>query len=201
MLDARSDFDGEPDLERLRKAYNALGQNPKEGLAELEALANAGSKSSMNYLGYAYETGVGGKPDRELAEIWFKRGYEAGSLAALMQLSYLYLMTDRFSLAEEVLRSGVERGYGLAIYVLGRNYVFGPGKYTKRAEGLQLLRRAAGMGNIFAKRDIGYLLMRGERGFFGRIAGLYIYIDGFVRIPLLAFRNNDDPRLSMYGIY
>ena len=155
----------------------------------------------MSYLAYAYETGATGKPDRELAEIWYKRGYEAGSLSALMQLSYLYLMTGRFDLAEEILQSGAEKRYSLATYVLGRHYVFGPEKHRNSAEGLKLLRRAADIGNIYAKRDLGHILMGGERGWLERAAGFYMYIGGFISIFFISLRKPNDPRLDMYGIY
>jgi len=201
ILDAPIDFEGESDLPRLKKAYNALKEDSDFAFSELNALATAGSRMSMAYLAHAYEVGCGMKIDLAMAEMWYLKAYEAGSLSALISLSYLYLRTAEFKKSEIILQNGVERGYSLAFYMLGRIYVFGPGDFGNRKEGLRLLENAAAMGNLYAKRDFGYLLSKGEFGIFGRIKGAFIYIDGFIKLLRLAWTHPHSPKLKQYGIY
>jgi len=201
IVDASADFEGEPDLPRLRKAHSALKKDSDFALSELNSLAASGSRMSMAYLGQACEIGSGMKIDLAMAEMWYKKACAAGSLSALISLSYLYLRTNEFGKAEILLQSGVERSYSLATYTLGRIYIFGPGNFDKREEGIRLLERAASLGNLYAKRDFGYLLVKGEFGIFGRIKGEFIYMDGLIKMLRLAWTNPGSQKLRQYGVY
>jgi TPR repeat protein len=104
-------WEGEPDLNRLRRARAMLKVDERKALEEFEELANQGSLMSMLYLGWQYigpsETGN----NLDQAEIWFRRATNGGSILGSFYLGTLYRNSGRYSDALETYNIGADKRY------------------------------------------------------------------------------------------
>lgn len=191
----------EPDLFRLKAASDAIATNPEWALGELMALAEQGSVLSMIHLGCSFRDGLGGKVDTIQATRWFERAKDCGSLLGSFYLGSLYWRLEDYDKAEVELSSSADKDYMQSIYWLGRFYIYGPEGRRDVAKGLNFLRKGAKMGHIFAKRDLGSLLMGGAEGMFGRVNGLLIFISGIMEARRTAARDPSSQRLRSDGAY
>jgi len=122
-------------------------------------MAERGSSTSMLYLGYAFTNGIGGSPDLQAAERWYRLAAEAGLTRAHYNLGRLYLAGGRFSDAKYELERAAAKEFMPAIHYLGRLYYFGYGVPVDRVRGKALLEAAAKWGCIFAKATLAYDLI------------------------------------------
>jgi TPR repeat protein len=154
----------EADQERLRRAYGLLQTDPVQGFKEYLALAEQGSIWSMGSLGVAFQTGVGTPVDLAQAEKWYRRAHESGADEGLLWLGRLYLVSQRYTEAEQVFMAGVERGFVPAMYRLAWTYAKSTRWSEKRGEALHLLERASAAGDISARRFLANAMARGWFG-------------------------------------
>ncbi len=156
----------EPDLAALDRAYRLVEVDAATAIKDLRALAARGSTMSQVYLGNIYRRGEGGvSANLEESELWFRRAAEGGSLVALFHLAAIDLNQGRYAEGESTLKSAAKRNYSPAIYWLARLYWRGPKEWRRLPEARQLLEQAAGLGHIWAKRDLGKGYMAGTFGF------------------------------------
>jgi TPR repeat protein len=154
----------ETDHDRIVHTYDLLNADPVEGFKECLALAEQGSVWSMAAVGWAFETGNGTSPDMAKAEKWYRRAFERESDYGLLRLGHLYVTQGQYAEAEEVFRSGAERGWAPAMYRLAWTYSKSADWPQKRDEVLTLLERASAVGDLSAKRFLAIAMMRGWFG-------------------------------------
>jgi uncharacterized protein len=154
----------EPDLEKLRHSYGMLKTNPSEALHDLRDLADRGSVMSMIYIANAYRNGVGTNTDLRQAEEWYRRAADGGSILASYELGRVFLERKEYHSAKEAFDIGVSQNYPPSMHMLALMYLRGTGVVRDISKARDLLERAAALGHIFSKRNIGVLLMKGHFG-------------------------------------
>lgn len=169
-------WEREPDVSRLSAAFHAMRGNPDHALAELRALADAGSPMSMLYLGYMFAEGIGVPVDLKGAETWYRRAHDNHAPSALCRLGGVLERMGNFDAAEEVFSTGIAAGDRLCIHHLGYLYMQAafPRRDLNKARGL--LAQAASNGNFIAARDLAYLLIKGHFGLLNRIRGVWMLL-------------------------
>ncbi len=150
--------------ERVAHAHELLTTDPAEAFKECLPLAEQGSVWSMAAVGWAFHTGNGTPRDLTQAEKWYRRAFEGGSDYGLLWLGLLYLKQRQYAKAEEVFRTGVERGWLPAMSYLARTYSKSADWPQKREEARTLLERASAAGDLSARRFLAIATMRGWFG-------------------------------------
>jgi TPR repeat protein len=165
----------EPDMTQLRHAYSLRSTDPAQSLAELRALADRGSLASMVYLAEAYTKGLGTSVDLLQAEEWYKRAAQGGSVLASYHLGRSYLAKNDYLNAMKAFESGALAGYMPSTRQLGGLYLRGTGVERDLNKAREFFERASASGNVFAKRDLAYLLIRGHFGFLQILRGAGLF--------------------------
>jgi TPR repeat protein len=167
-LDAQTNsvaiMERETDPASIYQAHDLLETDPAEAFRQYLALAERGSVWSMATVGQMFENGSGTTRDLAQAEKWYLCAYEAGSDYGLIWLGHLYQESRQYEKAQEVLRTGVERGFVPAMLHLASSYWNSPGWPQRRDEALTLLERGSAGGDFFARR---HLAIGMTRGWFG----------------------------------
>jgi TPR repeat protein len=153
------DWTREPDKEALNHAFNLLSSDPEEALVELKALADRGSIASMLYIAHTYRKLKG---DLLQSNEWFRRAMNAGSLLGSYELARNYREANNHSDALEVLRVGESDGYAPSIHQLGVMYWKGLGVDKDTDKARKLFERASALGHVYAKRNLGILLLTSQ---------------------------------------
>jgi TPR repeat protein len=151
-INKRAVWEREADQERVHLAARLLHTDPGQSLKEYVALAEKGSLWSMICAGAMFEAVDGPQLDLAQAEKWYRRAYENGADDALLRLGRLYLRTGRYQKAEEIFKTGVERGFAPALYPLAWAYTRSGDWRQKRDEAFRLLKEASAAGDIGAKQ-------------------------------------------------
>jgi len=160
----RAIWEREADPERIAQAYDLLKTDPVQGFKEYLALAEQGSVWSMASVGAAFQKGLGTPPDLAQAEKWYRRAYDGGSDHGLLWLGQLYQRQRQYAKAEQVYRTGAERGWAPAMCRLAWVYSKSPAWPQKRKEALSLLERASAAGDLSARHFLAIAMMRGWFG-------------------------------------
>jgi TPR repeat protein len=167
-LDAQTNsvaiMEREADPASIYQAHDLMKTDPAESFRQYLALAERGSVWSMATLGNMFENGNGTARDLAQAEKWYLCAYEAGSDYGLIWLGHLYQELRQYDKAQEVLRTGVERGFVPAMLRLASSYWNSPDWPQRRDEALALLERGSAAGDFSARR---YLAVGMTRGWFG----------------------------------
>src|SRR5580698_1661969 len=145
-------MEGESDPLQVRQAYDLLQTDPAESFKQFLALAESGSIWSMATVGYLSENGTGTSRDLARAEEWLVRAHKAGSDYGLIWLGLLYQESSQHEKAQDVFRTGVERGLVPAMYYLAWSYRNSADWPRRRDEVLTLLERGSAAGDLSAKR-------------------------------------------------
>lgn len=180
-------WDREPDLESLRRAYARLSSEPNEAIRDLEALVERGSLASMQYIADAYEGGLGVERDQVKAREWYERAAHAGDALAAYRLGRKYLQEGKYNEAKELFEIGMAQGYMPCLHYLGRMYWKGVGVSQNLDQARSLLERASNAGYVFAKRDLALFLIKGRFGMAQRIRGMWLWlaaVKGLVTVSL-----------------
>ena len=148
----------EPDLKRLRDAYNLLSTNRTQAIDELEELANTGSVLSMEYLAHAYQSAPNIDPVK--TEKWYKSAYERGSAKALINLAIHYHLCGNYVDAENIYKDGVSKNDCASMYWLANFYVERKRYDVKSAEIRTLLERSAALGQVRAMQQLSLLYIQ-----------------------------------------
>jgi hypothetical protein len=157
-------MEGESDPLQVRQAYDLLQTDPAESFKQFLALAESGSIWSMATVGYLSENGTGTSRDLARAEEWLVRAHKAGSDYGLIWLGLLYQESSQHEKAQDVFRTGVERGLVPAMYYLAWSYRNSADWPRRRDEVLTLLERGSAAGDLSAKRFLANAMMRGRFG-------------------------------------
>jgi TPR repeat protein len=155
----------EADPQLVYQAHDLRETDPAACFKKYLSLAESGSVWSMATVGTLFESGEGTDRDLAQAEAWYSRAYEAGSDYALIWLGRLYLESNRLEKAEEVFRTGVDRGFAPAMYYLAFSYWKSGDWLQKRNEAMSLLQRGATAGDLGAQRFLVASMLRGRFGF------------------------------------
>jgi TPR repeat protein len=164
QLNTQAIWERELDHERIRHAHSLAEGDPTRSFNEFLALSEQGSTWSMNCMGAAFETGAAAAPDAVQAEKWYLRAYDGGSDYGLLQLGRLYLSSQRYAKAEEVFRTGVERGFAPAMFYLARTYSMSAHWVQRREEALVLLEQGSAAGDPSAKKFLARAMLFGWFG-------------------------------------
>ena len=157
-----ADWTREPDLELLRRAHGLLESDSKQALMDLKALADRGSLMSMLYIANAYSKGKGTAVDMQQAESWYRRAMNAGSVLGSYELGRIHYERKDYSKAEESFNVGAGQNYAPSLHMLGLMFLSGAGVKKDLSKAKQLLENATALGHVFAKRNLGSLLMAGS---------------------------------------
>jgi TPR repeat protein len=167
----------ETDPEAVYQAYE--GTDPVESFRQYLALAEKGSVWCMATAGQMFQTGTGTTQDLAQAEKWLVRAYQAGSDYGLICLGCLYERSERSEQAQDVYRTGVERGFVPAMVYLASSYRKSPEWTQRRSETLKLLERGRAAGDLFARHWLATAMVRGW-------FGLKYVPEGIRRLPSVA---------------
>jgi len=125
----------------------------------------------MGKVGYLFYKGIGVARDAERAEYWYRRGYEAGSTRAMLDLGKVLAARGDIIGAEEVFSRGAADNWGPALFWLAW-YRMKRRLGRGRDQTLALLERAATKGSPAAKWILARSLSRGRFGIGGVPRGL-----------------------------
>jgi hypothetical protein len=174
--DTSIDWRTEPDIEQFRQAIHDLKKQPQSAREKLTALAERGSANSMLRLGWVYAKGIGVEKSRSEAERWYRRAVDAGSIEAAYFLGILYFRefgdvrrsVEAFDIAADLQYTpAINR---LAVLHLSGNL----GKVDLNAA-MRYLQKSSDLGNIIAKRHIGFLYLTGRFGL-SKVARAFPYL-------------------------
>ncbi|HTO83812.1 MAG TPA: tetratricopeptide repeat protein [Methylomirabilota bacterium] len=172
-------WENEPDLAQLRRAHSLLRDNPAQALRDLEGLADRGSTMSMLYIGYACRHGEGTARDLVRAAEWYSRAASRGSKLGRYLLGRVYLELERYAEAQQMFEMGVSENYAPSMNLLGIMYMRRRGIERDTSRALFLLEQSASLGNIYGKRNLARLLLKGTFGPLQFLRGIYIFISVF----------------------
>jgi TPR repeat protein len=167
----------ETDPAAVYRAYEQT--DPAESFRQYLALAERGSVWCMATVGQMFQTGTGTTQDLAQAEKWLVRAYQAGSDYGLICVGCLYERSKRSEKAQEVYRTGVERGFVPAMVYLAASYRKSPDWTQRRNEALKLLEHGRAAGDLFARH---WLATGMVRGWFG----IRYIPEGIRRLPSVA---------------
>jgi hypothetical protein len=147
-----------------RQIAQEQGPRASERFAYLRRAALAGDRPSMVDLAVAYRDGLGTEPDPSEMEFWRTRALSPGKgrNSALLALARANLATPSGptgSLTTQALLEGaVFDGDADVLTEVGKFYLRGgPGLPRARDKGVQLLIRAASVGNVEAMLELGHV--------------------------------------------
>jgi TPR repeat protein len=126
----------------------------EEAIRLLRPLAESNSEYALLSLGWLYETGAVGDPDREAARLHYKRAADNGSAPACFELGRLLSRQGEEVQARLAFETGAERGDVPSMSRLGRMMVEGRGGPTDSRAGSAWLEKAAAEGHILAQRTL-----------------------------------------------
>ena len=158
------DWSAEPDHEALGDARRLMQSDPTAAVERLRALADRGSLVSMYLLGACFGSGKGVERSEVEAERWFREAGRAGSIEGSYRLALTLYLQGRFEEASSELEKLVTIGFTPAMNKLAKMYSRGQGvdRDLKRAKALW--EAASARGHLFARRNLGALLVSGRYG-------------------------------------
>jgi len=144
------EFEVEPDLEAFKAAKALMKDRELSGIDELTRLAERGSILSMLEIGRAYYSGTGVLKDYAHSEEWFRRAANARSVLGHYYLGLVQKKTARVVDAIASFNFSASRGYGPALYELGKIYFYGEGVTKDSRLASQYLAKASQAGMVHA---------------------------------------------------
>jgi Sel1 repeat len=195
----------EADPTRIYQAHDLLETDPAESFRQYLALAESGSVWSMAVVGHRFENGTGTARDLAQAEMWYLRAYRAGSDHGLLWLGDLYQESKQHQKAQDVFRTGVERGLMPAMVRLASSYWNSADRPQRRDEALALLERGSAAGDLYARRFLGNLMIRGSFGLRRIPAGIRLMfgvakeMDNFVENEKATAQSDGKPRPGFFS--
>lgn len=125
-----------------------------EAVRLLRPLAERNSEYALLTLGWIYETGATGPPDKEAARSCYEQAVAQGSPAAHLKLGRLLLKEGEETQARATFEEGAKDGNVPCMARLGKMMVEGRGGPTDLHAGIEWLERAAAEGHIFGQRTL-----------------------------------------------
>lgn len=128
----------------------------------LEQLWKDGFPAAAHQLGRCWRDGLGVFPDDEQAQLWFRRGAEAGYAFFRYALGRLLETRKRTEEAVTWYEKAAAQGNPAAAYRLGKLYLQGELVSKDVPKALEYLTASAGQGSPFAQYILGKLYLMGE---------------------------------------
>lgn len=160
----------------------------KEGFNALKKKVDSGDMHYANYLGYAYDFGVGTSLNIKEAMKYYEMAAKQNNTMGMTNLANLYLRENKLKKAKPLLLKAAEKEYGYAQYLLAMNFFYY--KHENNKEALHWLERAAGNDEPHALYQLGL--------YYGEKADLAKSIQYYQRAAEL---NYGDALLELYYIY
>ncbi len=143
----------EKNIEQLAAQAIETG-NYEEAVTFLRPFEERNSEYALLSLGWIYETGAIGSPDKNSARLYYERAVAQGSASASFELGRLLLVLGEESRARTAFSTGAEQGYIPCMSKLGRMMVEGRGGPIDNDTGSAWLEKAAMQGHILAQRTL-----------------------------------------------
>lgn len=150
---------------------------------------------SMVYIANSYVSGKGVDRDLSKGKEWYLKASSRGSALASYELGRIYLAEKDYAQAENAFCKGKDDGYMPSTHMLGMMYLRGQGVPKNPGRARELLEKAASSGNVFAKRNLGVLLMRAGLNPFQILRGFWLFISAMKDAINIAASNRLDDRL------
>lgn len=160
----------------------------KEGFNALKKKVDSGDIHYTNYLGYAYDFGVGTSLNIKEAMKYYEMAAKQNNAIGMTNLADLYIQENKLKKAKPLLVKAAEKEYGYAQYLLAMNFFYY--KHENNKEALHWLERAAGNDEPHALYQLGL--------YYGEKADLAKSIQYYQRAAEL---NYGDALLELYYIY
>ena len=133
-----------------------------EQVQTMERLWEDGFPAAAHQLGMCWRDGLGVFPDDEKAELWFRRGAEAGYDFSQYALGGLLETQKRMEGAVTWYEKAAAQGNPAAAYRLGKLYLQGELIPKDMPKALKYLTASAGQGSPFAQYILGKLYLMGK---------------------------------------
>lgn len=160
------------DLDRARSLFLAGDyQNAFPGC--LRAAENEDCYSAL-LVGWMYLTGSGAEKSIESAIMWLRRATKGGDPLAAFYLGRAYEMAGDPKAAVSLYEWLTEQDFSPAYYRLAELYLAGSGVERNTAQAYALYERAMELGHLFGKVKTASFLIRGHKGWNGRIKGAFM---------------------------
>jgi len=166
-----------------------------EAYAQFRKLADAGDGWASLYLGWMMQKGLGHQADAAKAERFYLDAHERSVLDAQYYLGCLYRSLKRYREAFHHLEGAASRGHPSAAYWAFVMCSDGEGVPRDEDKASQLLRQAADLGHVYAKRDLAKRMARGKFGLSKIPLGVFSLIANFFSAAGIASSNLEDVRL------
>ena len=160
----------------------------KEGFNALKKKVDSGDIHYMNYLGYAYDFGVGTSLNIKEAMKYYEMAAKQNNAIGMTNLADLYIQENKLKKAKPLLVKAAEKEYGYAQYLLAMNFFYY--KHENNKEALHWLERAASNDEPYALYQLGL--------YYAEKADLAKSIQYYQRAAEL---NSGDALLELYYIY
>lgn len=162
-MEAPEIWNKEPDIDRLRAAYELLSADPQRARHEFQSLADQGSLMSLVYLAYIYADGIGTPADLTKAEELYRRAYAGGSTTARFRLGRLYWTMKNYKSARDLFEIGAAQRDPRSMYWLARGYLLEKDR-EHRDRAMQLLKQASSTGHVQSELTLARTMMTGHLG-------------------------------------
>ena len=146
----------------ILSVYENTEEEKAEQVRLLEQLWDADFTVAAHLLGKCWRDGMGVLPDEEKAELWFRRGAEAGHDFSQYALGKLLQSQKRMEEAVSWYEKAAEQGNLWAAYRLGKLYLVGTDVPKDVAKAVEYLSDAAREGNQYAQYTLGKLYLTGK---------------------------------------
>ena len=133
-----------------------------EQVQTLERLWEGGFPAAAHQLGRCWRDGLGVLPDDEQAQLWFRRGAEAGYAFSRYALGRLLETRKRTEEAVAWYEKAATQGNPAAAYRLGKLYLQGKQVPKDVPKALEYLTASAKEGSPFAQYTLGKLYLMGK---------------------------------------
>lgn len=160
-------------------------------------LAERGYSNCQMFLGWMYLSGKGIEKDTKQSEFWFSKAAEAGDIEAQFYLGKMMATKGDYVSAFKWYEKSACLGFAPSIHKLGVLYDQGKGISHDEHRAIDLYEKAASAGHIYAKKAYAVKLLKGKRGFFNRVRGLFLYVSVGVVAARIATTDMDDERLRV----
>ena len=160
----------------------------KEGFNALKKKVDSGDMHYANYLGYAYDFGVGTSLNIKEAMKYYEMAAQQNNAIGMTNLADLYLRENKFKKAKSLLFKAAEKECGYAQYLLAINFFYFNSKHKKEA--LYWLEKSASNDDPYALYQLGL--------YYSEANDLAKAIKYYQRAAEL---NNADALLELYYIY
>lgn len=182
-------LDADPLAEEVKAAFRLSDASPDAEFERLRDLAEKGSPFSMKHVAWRLAVGSGVGQDRDAAQAWFRRAFEAGSDRALLEYGAALASRGQIAEAEKVYEAGWRRGFVPAVYRLIRLRLTPSLPAQDRLAWKAALEWAAEAGHPGARHLLAKYLLRGRFGVRGVPRGVRLAC-----AQLAAIARNDPDR-------